>query len=92
MPTGRKGVFIGYNKYTIFHYKLYTSDIYIIIISNNIKFFKDILNSSINNYQLWIKLSNRSFKQLEGIYNKLLIQNKRDCSTRLYQEPIINLI
>ena len=52
MPIRREGVFMGYNKYIIFYYKLYISNIYITIISSNIKFFKDILDSSINNYQL----------------------------------------
>ena len=50
MPIGREGIFIEYNKHTIFYYKLYISNIYIIIISSNIKFFKNILDNSINNY------------------------------------------
>jgi len=62
MPIGKEGVFMGYNKYITFYYKLYISNIYIIIIFSNIKFFKDIPNNFINNYQLWIKLSNRSFE------------------------------
>jgi len=50
MPTRRKGVFIRYNKHTISYYNLYIFNIYITIISSNIKFFKDILDNSINNY------------------------------------------
>ena len=50
MPIRREEIFIGYNKYTISYHKLYISNIYIIIIFSNIKFFKDIPNSSINNY------------------------------------------
>ena len=46
----REKVFIGYNKHTISYYRLYILDIYIIIIFSNIKFFKDIPGSSINNY------------------------------------------
>jgi len=46
----REGIFMGYNKHTISYYRLYISNIYIIIIFSNIKFFKDIPNSSINNY------------------------------------------
>jgi len=52
MPTKRERVFMGYNKHITSHYKLYISNIYIIIISNNIKFFKNIPDNSINNYQL----------------------------------------
>ena len=50
MPIRREEIFIGYNKYIIFYYKLYTFNIYIIIIFSNIKFFKDIPDNSINNY------------------------------------------
>jgi len=41
---------MGYNKYITSYYRLYTLDIYIIIIFSNIKFFKDIPDSFINNY------------------------------------------
>ena len=41
---------MGYNKYITFYYKLYIFNIYIIIIFSNVKFFKDILGSFINNY------------------------------------------
>jgi len=50
MLIKRKRVFIGYNKYTISYYKFYIFNIYITIISSNIKFFKNIPDSSINNY------------------------------------------
>jgi len=52
MPIRKEGVFIEYNKHITSYHKLYVSNIYIIIISNNIKFFKDIPDNSINNYQL----------------------------------------
>ena len=50
MPTGHKEIFIGYNKYTTAYYYVYAPNIYTTIILSNIKFFEDILESSINNY------------------------------------------
>jgi hypothetical protein len=50
MPTGRKGIFIGYNKHTTTHYYVYAPDIHTTIILSNVKFFKDLLGSLINNY------------------------------------------
>ena len=50
MLISREGIFIGYNKNTIAYYKVYTPNIYTIIISSNIKFFKDLLGSFIKNY------------------------------------------
>ena len=50
MPTGREGVFMGYNKHIISYYRLYASDIYITIVFSNVKFFEDIPGSFINNY------------------------------------------
>jgi len=50
MSIKREGIFIRYNKYTTFYYRLYIPNIYITIIFNNVKFFKDIPDSSINNY------------------------------------------
>jgi hypothetical protein len=48
----REGIFIGYNKYIIIYYRIYTPDIYKIIILNNINFYKNILRNLIKNYQL----------------------------------------
>ncbi len=50
MPIGRKGIFIDYNKNTTAYYYVYTPDIYTTVISSNVKFFKDLLGSLINNY------------------------------------------
>ena len=40
---------MGYNKNTIAYYRVYTPNIYIILISSNVKFFKDFLRSFIKN-------------------------------------------
>jgi len=50
MSTKREKVFIEYNKHTTSYYKLYIFNIYITIIFNNVKFFKDIPSNFINNY------------------------------------------
>src|SRR6266487_6298818 len=52
MPTGREGIFIGYNENTTAYYHVYAPDIYTTVISSNVKFFEDLLGSSIDNYQL----------------------------------------
>ena len=41
---------MGYNKNTIAYYRVYAPNIYTIIISSNVKFFKNLLGSSIKNY------------------------------------------
>jgi hypothetical protein len=50
MPTGRKGIFIGYNEHTTTHYRVYAPDMHTTVILSNVKFFKDLLGSSIDNY------------------------------------------
>ena len=50
MPTGREGIFIGYNKNTTTYYHVYALNMYTIVILSNVKFFKDLLGSLINNY------------------------------------------
>lgn len=92
MPTGREGVFMGYDEHTTSHHRLYAPDMHTTIVSSNVKFFEDIPGSSINNYQLWIELSDGSFEQSEGTYNKLLIRNKRGRPTRSHQEPTVDSI
>ena len=62
MPSGREGIFTGYDDYTTAHYRVYAPNMHTIVISSNVTFFKDLLGSSINNYQLWIKNSNGTFE------------------------------
>jgi hypothetical protein len=48
----KERIFMGYNKYTISHYRIYISNIYKMIILNNINFYKNIPKNLIRNYQL----------------------------------------
>jgi len=50
MPTGREGIFMGYNENTTAYYHVYAPDMYTTVVSSNVKFFKDLLGSSIDNY------------------------------------------
>ena len=77
MPIGREGIFISYNKNTIAYYKVYAPNIYTIIISSNIKFFKDLPGSSIKNYQLQTEPYKGEFKKLKGNYSYYIIRNRR---------------
>src|SRR6266536_5487429 len=52
MPTGREGIFIGYNENTTAYYCVYTPNMHTTVILSNVKFFKDLLGSLIDNYQL----------------------------------------
>ena len=79
MPIGYKGIFMSYNKYTTIYYYVYISDMYTTMISSNIKFFEDLLGSSINNYQLQVELSDGLFKHADGTFNKYVMWNKREC-------------
>ena len=77
MPISREGIFISYNKNTIAYYKVYAPNIYTIIILSNVRFFKDLLGSSIKNYQLYTELSKGEFKKLKGNYSYYIVRNKR---------------
>ncbi len=52
MPIGREGIFMGYDENTTAYYRVYAPDIHTTVISSNVKFFKDLLGSLIDNYQL----------------------------------------
>ncbi len=73
MPIGREGIFIGYDKNTTAYYYVYTPDIHTTVISSNVKFFKDLLGSLINNYQLQIELLDGLFERIDSIFNKHVI-------------------
>ena len=45
--------------------------------SSNVKFYEDILGSDITNYQLWIELSDGTFKKSDSTYNELVVRNRR---------------
>ena len=99
MPIGHKGIFMGYNKHTTAYYYVYAPDIYTTIILSNIKFFKDLLGSSINNYQLQVELLDDLFEYTDNIFNKHIIWNKRGHSQEqrknssyLLATPTINSI
>lgn len=77
MPTGREGIFMGYDTKTTAHHRVYAPDLHRTIISSNVRFFEDIPGSSINNYQLWIELTDGTFEESEGTFNKLIVRNKR---------------
>ncbi len=77
MPIGREGIFIGYDKNTTAYYCVYAPDIYTTVISSNVQFFKDLLGSSIDNYQLWIELLDGLFEYVDGTFNKHVVRNKR---------------
>ena len=77
MPTGREGIFMGYDEHTTTHYRVYAPDIHTTVISSNVKFFEDLPGSSIDNYQLQVELLDSSFEQADGTFNKHVVQNRR---------------
>ncbi len=68
---------MGYDENTTAYYRVYTPDIHTTVISSNVKFFEDLPGSSIDNYQLWIELSDGSFERTDGTFNKHVVRNKR---------------
>jgi hypothetical protein len=50
MLLGKERILINYDKQTISYYKIYTLDIYKIIISSNIDFFENTPRNTIRNY------------------------------------------
>ena len=77
MPTGREGIFMGYDEKTTAHHRVYAPDLHKTIVSSNVRFFENTPGSSIENYQLWVELSNGDMEASKGTYNRLLPRNKR---------------
>ena len=77
MPTGREGIFMGYDDQTTAHHMIYAPDMHTTIPSSNVRFFEDIPGSSIDNYQLWVELSDGSFEKSDGNYSRPPIRNRR---------------
>jgi hypothetical protein len=77
MPSGREGIFMGYDENTTAHYRVYAPDMHTTVISSNVTFFEDLPGSSIDNYQLWVEASDGTFEQADGTYNKHVIRRKR---------------
>ena len=50
MLTRRESIFIKYNKNTITYYIIYAPNMHTTILSSNVRFFKDISGSTINNF------------------------------------------
>jgi hypothetical protein len=77
MPTGREGIFMGYDENTTAHHMIYAPDMHTTIPSSNVRFFEDIPGSAIDNFQLWIELSDGSFEKSDGNYSRPPVRNRR---------------
>jgi Reverse transcriptase (RNA-dependent DNA polymerase) len=77
MPTGREGIFVGYDEQTTAHHRIYAPDMHTTIVSSNIQFFEDIPGSSIENYQLWVQTLEGEFEKSDGSYSEHTVRNKR---------------
>jgi hypothetical protein len=77
MPPGREGIFMGYDEHTTAHHKVYAPDMHTTIMSSNVRFFEDTPGSSIENYQLWMQLSDGTFEKSDGNWNRHVVRNRR---------------
>ena len=50
IDTRRDSIFIGYNKNTTKHYRIYALDRHTTLISTNVRFFPDVKGGTIDNY------------------------------------------
>ena len=61
---------MGYDENTTAHYRVYIPEMHSTTISSNVKFFEDISGKAIEDYKLWIELSDGTFQESEGTYNQ----------------------
>lgn len=77
IPIGRDCVLMGYSEDTDKHYRVYAPDLHTTVLASTVRFDETKPGGSIDNFRLWMEMSDGSFVESPGTPNVLPVRNPK---------------